>query len=218
MFSLIVAVGAQNVYVLRQGLRREHVLPVVLICAASDAVLVLAGTAGLGYVVSSMPWLIVVARWAGAASLVLYGVLAARRAWRTGGEALLADAAPADTASASAGGGAGDGGSGRTATLTRSPLAPVVLATLAFTWLNPNVYLDTVLLIGSIAATHGDQRWLFAAGAIVASVVWFFGLGFGARHLGRWLRTPRAWRILDTAIAAILVVMGVSLVLPLFTG
>src|SRR5690606_37396414 len=125
MFSLIVAVGAQNVYVLRQGLRREHVLPVVLICAASDAVLVLAGTAGLGYVVSSMPWLIVVARWAGAASLVLYGVLAARRAWRTGGDALLADAAPADTASASAGGGAGDGGSGRTATLTRSPLAPV---------------------------------------------------------------------------------------------
>jgi L-lysine exporter family protein LysE/ArgO len=212
MFSLIIAVGAQNVYVLRQGLRREHVLPVVLICAASDAVLVLAGTAGLGYLVKTLPWLIVVARWAGAISLVLYGVLAARRAWKAGGEALLADPAAADGAET-----AGTPAR-RTATLTRTVLAPVILATLAFTWLNPNVYLDTVLLIGSIAATHGDDRWLFAAGAIVASVTWFFALGFGARHLGRWLRTPRAWRILDTIIAALLVVMGISLVLPIFLG
>jgi L-lysine exporter family protein LysE/ArgO len=215
MFSLIVAVGAQNVYVLRQGLRREHVLPVVLICAASDAALVLAGTAGLGYLVKTLPWLIVVARWAGAISLVLYGILAARRAWRSGGEALIADGA--DTpANGTAGLPAAPAG---TATLTRTaPLAPVILATLAFTWLNPNVYLDTVLLIGSIAATHGDQRWLFAAGAITASVVWFFGLGYGARHLGRWLRTPRAWRILDTGIAVLLVAMGIGLVLPVFFG
>ena len=213
MFSLIIAVGAQNVYVLRQGLRREHVLPVVLICAASDAVLVLAGTAGLGYLVTSLPWLVVVARWAGGISLVLYGVLAARRAWKAGGEALLADPAAADGAEPLGATPA------RTTTLTRTaPLAPVILATLAFTWLNPNVYLDTVLLIGSIAATHGDGRWLFAAGAIVASVTWFFALGFGARHLGRWLRTPRAWRILDTVIAAVLVVMGVALVLPVFAG
>ncbi|GAA4478385.1 LysE/ArgO family amino acid transporter [Microbacterium panaciterrae] len=215
MFSLIIAVGAQNVYVLRQGMRREHVLPVVLICAVSDAVLVLAGTAGLGYLVKSLPWLIVVARWAGATSLVLYGVLAARRAWKAGGESLVADPA-AD--SATPGSAAGASRPGGTATLTRTPLAPVILATLAFTWLNPNVYLDTVLLIGSIAATHGDERWLFAAGAIVASGIWFFALGFGARHLGRWLRTPRAWRILDTAIAVVLVVMGVSLVLPVFFG
>ncbi|MBS1673482.1 MAG: amino acid transporter [Actinobacteria bacterium] len=215
MFSLIIAVGAQNVFVLRQGLRREHVLPVVLICAASDAALVLAGTAGLGYLVKTLPWLIVVARWAGAISLVVYGVLAARRAWHSGGEALLADTAPADDA----GSARGSGASGSTTTLARTaPLAPVLLATLAFTWLNPNVYLDTVLLIGGVAATHGDGRWLFAAGAIIASVTWFFALGFGARHLGRWLRTPRAWRILDTAIAALLVVMGISLVLPVFFG
>jgi L-lysine exporter family protein LysE/ArgO len=212
MFSLIIAVGAQNVYVLRQGLRREHVLPVVLICAASDAALVLAGTAGLGYLVKTLPWLIVVARWAGAISLIAYGVLAARRAWKSGGEALLADPSAADESSTG-------GGAAGTATLTRTaPLAPVILATLAFTWLNPNVYLDTVLLIGGVAATHGDGRWLFAAGAIIASVTWFFALGFGARHLGRWLRTPRAWRILDTAIAALLVVMGISLVLPVFFG
>ena len=211
MFSLIIAVGAQNVFVLRQGLRREHVLPVVLICAASDAQLVVAGTAGLGYLIGQLPWLLVAARWLGGISLVVYGIYAARRAWGSNGESLVADASPA----ADAEGGSRTGG---TATATRSRLATVVIATLAFTYLNPNVYLDTVLLIGSIAATHGDQRWLFAAGAILASITWFFALGFGARHLGRWLRTPRAWRILDTGIAVLLVVMGVLLVLPVFTG
>jgi L-lysine exporter family protein LysE/ArgO len=211
MFSLIIAVGAQNVFVLRQGLRREHVLPVVLICAASDALLVVAGTAGLGYLIGQLPWLLVAARWLGGISLVVYGIYAARRAWGSNGESLVADASPA----ADAEGGSRTGG---TATATRSRLATVVIATLAFTYLNPNVYLDTVLLIGSIAATHGDQRWLFAAGAILASITWFFALGFGARHLGRWLRTPRAWRILDTGIAVLLVVMGVLLVLPVFTG
>ncbi|MGN7977856.1 LysE/ArgO family amino acid transporter [Microbacterium sp. 22195] len=211
MFSLIIAVGAQNVFVLRQGLRREHVLPVVLICAASDALLVLAGTAGLGYLIGQLPWLLVAARWLGGISLVVYGIYAARRAWGSNGESLVADASPATDAE-------GGPGAGGTATATRSRLATVVIATLAFTYLNPNVYLDTVLLIGSIAATHGDQRWLFASGAILASITWFFALGFGARHLGRWLRTPRAWRILDTGIAVLLVVMGVLLVLPVFTG
>lgn len=222
MYSLIIAVGAQNVFVLRQGLRREHVLPVVLICAASDAALVLVGTAGLGFLIAELPWLIVAARWLGGISLVVYGILAARRAWRSEGETLVADAAQASGSSPGSGsspaawpGAAIDTG---TATLTRSRLAPVLIATLAFTFLNPNVYLDTVLLIGSIAATHGEARWAFAAGAILGSITWFFALGFGARHLGRWLRTPRAWRILDTVIAALLVVMGVLLVVPVFTG
>jgi L-lysine exporter family protein LysE/ArgO len=210
MYSLIIAVGAQNVFVLRQGLRREHVLPVVLICAASDAALVLVGTAGLGFLIAELPWLIVAARWLGGLSLVVYGLLAARRARRAEGETLVADAAPASAPPSPVGGG--------TATATRTRLAPVLVATLAFTFLNPNVYLDTVLLIGSIAATHGDARWLFAAGAILGSVTWFFALGFGARRLGRWLRTPRAWRILDTVIAALLVLMGILLVLPVFTG
>lgn len=210
MYSLIIAVGAQNVFVLRQGLRREHVLPVVLICAASDAALVLVGTAGLGFLIAELPWLIIAARWLGGLSLVVYGVLAARRAWRAEGEALVADAPPASGSLSAA-----DGG---TATATRTRLAPVLIATLAFTFLNPNVYLDTVLLIGSIAATHGEARWLFASGAILGSITWFFALGFGARHLGRWLRTPRAWRMLDTVIAALLVLMGILLVLPVFTG
>lgn len=204
--SLIVAIGAQNVFVLRQGMRREHVLPVVVICALSDALLIAAGVAGLGVVISAAPWLVVVARWAGALFLLGYGLLAARRAWR-GGEQLRLDDAPAT-------GGAPDGAT--TATATRTALAPVLLTVLALTWLNPHVYLDTVLMLGSIAATHGDDRWLFAAGAIAASILWFTALGFGARYLGRWLRTERSWRILDGIIAVVMIALAISLVAPLF--
>lgn len=209
-FSLIVAIGAQNVFVLRQGIRREHVLAVVLICALSDAALIAAGVAGLGFVLSAAPWLVVVARWAGALFLLTYGILAARRAWR-GGEELGLDTADA-TASGSL------TADGATTTLTATRLAPVILTTLALTWLNPHVYLDTVLMLGSIAATHGDERWLFAAGAIAASLVWFTALGFGARYLGRWLRTPRSWRILDAVIAVVMVSIAISLVLPVLGG
>ena len=211
--SLIVAIGAQNVFVLRQGIRREHVLAVVIVCAVSDAVLIAAGVAGLGFLLQAAPWLVVVARVAGALFLFGYGLLAARRAWR-GGEVLAVDASsPADET--------GTGRSaGGTATATRSGtrLAPVLLTVLALTWLNPHVYLDTVLMLGSIAATHGEQRWLFAAGAILASALWFTALGFGARYLGRWLRTERSWRVLDAVIAVIMVALAVSLILPVFGG
>lgn len=195
--SLIIAIGAQNVFVLRQGIRREHVLAVVVICAVSDAVLIAAGVAGLGYLLESVPWLVDVARWLGAVFLLCYGLLAARRAWRATGDALRV---------------------GETDRADTSRLIPVVLTVLALTWLNPHVYLDTVLMLGSIAATHGDARWLFAAGAIIASIVWFVALGYGARYLGRWLNTPRAWRILDGLIAVIMIVIAVSLVVPVFFG
>src|SRR6478735_8265164 len=161
------------------GLGLSLVLAVVIICALSDAALIAAGVAGLGVVLSAAPWLVVVARWAGALFLLTYGILAARRAWH-GGEELDVDG----TDTASTGASATDGS---TATLTRTRLAPVILTTLALTWLNPHVYLDTVLMLGSIAATHGDQRWLFASGAMAASILWFTALGFGARYLGRWL-------------------------------
>ncbi|MGM7668513.1 LysE/ArgO family amino acid transporter [Microbacterium sp. A93] len=196
--SLIVAIGAQNVYVLRQGIRRRHVIAVVAICALSDAVLIIAGVAGLGYLLESMPWLINAARVLGAVFLFGYGALAARRALRPGGDALRADE-----------------GADRTVT---SALLPVILTALALTWLNPHVYLDTVLLLGSIAATHGETRWFFAAGAVLASAVWFTALGFGARYLGRWLDTPRSWRILDALIAVVMIALAVSLVLPVITG
>ncbi len=207
--SLIVAIGAQNVFVLRQGIRREHVLPVVVICAVSDALLIAAGVAGLGFVISAAPWLVAVARWAGALFLLAYGILAARRAWR-GGEELRVDRAGTDDPAR--------GTNGGTTTATRTALAPVVATVLALTWLNPHVYLDTVLMLGSIAATHGDERWLFAAGAIAASILWFTALGFGARYLGRWLRTERAWRILDALIAVVMITLAVSLVLPVLGG
>lgn len=206
--SLIVAIGAQNVFVLRQGIRREQVLPVVVVCAVSDALLIAAGVAGLGFVISAAPWLVVVARWAGALFLLAYGILAARRAWR-GGEELRVDACEEDPPVP-----AGGGDDAATATATRTRLAPVLLTVLALTWLNPHVYLDTVLMLGSIAATHGEERWLFAAGAIAASILWFTTLGFGARHLGRWLRTERSWRILDGIIAVVMITLAINLVLP----
>ncbi len=209
-FSLIVAIGAQNLFVLRQGIRREHVVLVASICAVSDAVLIALGVSGVGLVLQAVPWLIDVVRWAGALFLIGYGLLAARRAWRPSGEALGSSApAPGPTAASA---GATAATAGATAVATRA--IPVVATCLALTWLNPHVYLDTVFLLGTVANTHGDQRWVFAAGAMAASVIWFFALAFGARYLGRWLGTPRAWRILDAIIAVVMVAIGVSLVLP----
>lgn len=230
--SLIVAIGAQNVFVLRQGIRREHVLAVVVVCALSDAVLIVAGVAGLGFLIATAPWLVVVARWAGALFLLGYGLLAARRAWRGDASGLEVDdrgavapgvggmpapsaaTAPAATSDGGATAGVATAGVATTTRPSRTRLAPVLLTVLALTWLNPHVYLDTVLMLGSIAATHGEQRWLFAGGAVLASILWFTALGFGARYLGRWLRTPRSWRILDAVIAVVMIALAVSLVLP----
>lgn len=185
--TLIIAIGSQNVFVLRQGIRHEHVLPVVAVCIASDAVLITAGAGGLGALVRAVPEVVVAARWAGVAFLLGYAVLAARRALR-GGESLQAD-------------GAGRG----------SGLGAVVATALALTWLNPHVYLDTVLLLGSIAATHGAQAWLFAVGAVVGSTIWFTALGFGARGLGRVLSSARSWRVLDGLVAVTMVMVAMML-------
>lgn len=187
--SLIVAIGAQNLFVLRQGIRREHVFEVALICALSDAALITLGVAGLSAITGALPWLVVVVRWAGAAFLVGYGLLAARRAFVDQGSGTD----PADGPVA---------GSRRT----------VLLACLAFTWLNPHVYLDTVFLLGSVASTHGDGRWLFAFGAMTGSFAWFFALAYGARHLSRWLTGPVGARVLDGFVAVVMLVLGVSLV------
>lgn len=200
--SLIVAIGAQNLFVLRQGIRREHALAVAAVCAVSDAALIAVGVSGLGAVLQAAPWLVDAARWGGAIFLGGYALLAARRALRPSGAALRIEGDPA------APGGAPGGG-----VATRTRLAPVILTCLALTWLNPHVYLDTVFLLGSVASTHGALRWWFAAGAATASVVWFFSLALGARHLGRWLSSPRAWRVLDGIIAVVMLAIAVSLVL-----
>jgi L-lysine exporter family protein LysE/ArgO len=186
--SLIVAIGAQNAFVLKQGLRRSHVLPVVLVCALSDVVLIALGVAGMGALVQRAPVALTVLRWLGAAFLVGYGLLAARRA------VSVRALAPA---------GRGEGS-----------LAAALATCLALTWLNPHVYLDTVLLLGSLASTHGPSgRWLFAAGAMTASMVWFTALGYGARLLAGVFARPLAWRLLDGAIAVTMVALGLRLVL-----
>jgi L-lysine exporter family protein LysE/ArgO len=215
--SLIVAIGAQNLFVLRQGIRREHVLSVVLVCAASDAALIVLGVSGVGLAVATLPWLVTAVRWAGAAFLVGYGLLAARRAWRPSAEALAVDVAgeapPRSARGDSAPGTEHLGAGPVTPRVATAPSLPrVVLTALALTWLNPHVYLDTVFLLGGIANTHGDDRWVFALGAVFASVLWFSALGFGARYLGRWLASPRAWRILDAVIAVVMIALGISLV------
>jgi L-lysine exporter family protein LysE/ArgO len=185
--SLIVAIGAQNAFVLRQGLRRHHVLLVVGVCAISDLALILAGVAGIGTIVERAPTVLVAVRWFGVAFLLGYGLVAARRAVRGGYLEAAADSQL----------------SGR-----------AVLATaLAFTWLNPHVYLDTVLLVGSIASTHGAPgRWWFAAGACAASLSWFTALGFGARVLTPMFRRRNAWRLLDGGIAVVMLTLAALLV------
>jgi len=184
-FALIAAIGAQNAFVLRQGIRREHVLPVVAMCTISDIVLIAAGIAGVGALVTAHPSAINVAKFGGAAFLIGYGLLAAKRAWRP--SALTpSDAAPAR-------------------------LVEVLVTCAALTFLNPHVYLDTVVLLGALANEHADRRWLFGVGAVAASAIWFTGLGLGARRLAGWFTTPRTWRILDAFIAVTMVALGGSL-------
>jgi len=184
--SLIVAIGAQNAFVLRQGIRREHVPVIVAICAASDAVLISCGIGGIGATLGSWPDAITAVAWIGGAFLICYGLLAARRALRP-------SSAHLDP------GGAVDGGRLRAAVFT----------CLALTWLNPHVYLDTVLLLGSIGNGYGARRWYFGAGAAAGSVLWFCGLGFGARALRGLFARPAAWRALDGLIAATMLALGV---------
>lgn len=184
-FALIAAIGAQNAFVLRQGIRREHVLPVVALCALSDVVLIAAGIAGIGALIQAHPAVVDVAKYGGAAFLLCYGAIAAKRAWRPS-TLTPSDAAPAR-------------------------LLDVLVTCAALTFLNPHVYLDTVVLLGALANEHGDGRWLFGAGAATASAVWFTGLGLGARRLAHLFATARTWRVLDGVIAVTMVALGVSL-------
>jgi L-lysine exporter family protein LysE/ArgO len=185
--ALIVAIGSQNAFVLRQGIRGEHVAAVVLVCSVSDAILIAAGIAGVGALLQANPVIVNVVRFAGAAFLVAYGVMAARRALRPG--ALTA--------------------SGRQ---PAAGMGAALSTVLALTWLNPHVYLDTVLLLGSVANQQTqDLRWWFGAGAITASVAWFSALGFGARVLRPFFARPSSWRILDGLVAAVMLTLGLRL-------
>lgn len=184
-FSLILAIGAQNAFVLRQGLRREHVFAVCLTCALSDAVLIAAGVAGFGALAEMVPGLESVMRYGGAAFLLAYGARAFWAAWRGGARM----------------------GEGQRAGSLRTAL----LTCLALTWLNPHVYLDTVVLLGSVSAQY-DNRLGFALGGITASFVFFFSLGYGARILDPLFRRPGAWRVLDALVGAVMWAIAVKLI------
>ncbi|WP_189956242.1 LysE/ArgO family amino acid transporter [Streptomyces alanosinicus] len=185
--SLIVAIGAQNAFVLRQGVRRDAVLAVVGICALSDAVLIALGVGGVGAVVVAWPGAVRAVGIVGGVFLLCYGALAARRVLRPGATGLSTEGEAAGTR------------------------RRAVLTCLALTWLNPHVYLDTVFLLGSLAADRGALRWTFGLGAALASLCWFAALGFGARLLGRFLARPAAWRILDGLVAVTMLALGAML-------
>ena len=184
--SLIVAIGAQNAYVLRQGLRKEHVFVIVAICALSDALLIAVGVAGLGAIIQQLEWLLLLIEAVGGVFLCTYGVKAALRAWKpevlnteTGGKPVR--------------------------------LKVAVGTVLSLTYLNPHVYLDTVLLLGSVAGTYEANRWWFAAGAMAGSIIWFSTLGFGARLLAPVFKKASAWRVLDAILAVVMFTLGMSL-------
>jgi L-lysine exporter family protein LysE/ArgO len=174
--SLIIAIGAQNAFVIRQGLTRRFVFEVAIVSATLDAALILLGTGGLGALIQTVPVLLDIVRWFGVAYLVWFGISSVRRAFASETMSL-------------------DGGSA-------TSRWGIVLSSVTFSLLNPHVYLDTVVFLGSIANQFGPDRWWFALGACIASFLWFFGIAYGARRLSRFVTRPVFWRILDSVIAA----------------
>lgn len=184
--ALIVAIGAQNAFVLRQGIRREHIGVVVAVCMAGDAALILGGTAGVGALVTRFPEALEVLRWGGAAYLLWWAARSFLAAFRP---AVLSVQAPKSKQS-------------------------VLLSAAALTFLNPHVYLDTVVLLGSLANQQGpDARWIYAGGAVTGSVAWFTALGYGARALAGILHNPRTWRLIDVAIGLVMLGLAIKLIL-----
>ena len=183
--SLIIAIGAQNAFVIKQGLLRQHVLLIVLICAISDAVLIFLGTGGLGALVQSNQGLLEVIRWFGVAYLTWFGIKSVKSALTN--QSLQASDSP-----------------------TVSTLK-VATTALALTWLNPHVYLDTVILLGSVANQFDSARWYFAIGASIASILWFTAIGFGARAASKYMSRPIFWKILDSLITVVMFSIAITL-------
>ena len=183
-FSLIIAIGAQNAFVLRQGIRREHVGVVVSICAACDFVLIIAGTLGVGALVTAHPVVLTVFKWAGAAYLLWFAFTSFRSAMHP--QALEMRES--------------------------SPSRSIVLSALAITLLNPHVYLDTVVMLGNLANQHGPDRWWFTLGACLASLIWFPALGYGARALAGPLGRPGVWRLIALVIGMVMIAIAIRLI------
>jgi len=186
-FSLIVAIGAQNAFILRQGLTRQYVYLIVTICALSDALLIALGTFGLGALIQAIPNLLEIMRWLGVGYLTWFGATAVRKALTTNSLTASED--------------------------SQVSLKKTLLLTLGFTFLNPHVYLDTVILVGGVANHFGDNRWFFALGAVIASFVWFFSLGLAASKMAVLMAKPVFWKILDIFIAAVMFSLAINLTL-----
>ncbi|MEM1273541.1 MAG: LysE/ArgO family amino acid transporter [Pseudomonadota bacterium] len=189
--SLILAIGSQNAFVLRQGLRRSHVLAVVLTCAISDAMLIAIGVTSFTKIADMLPWISPVLLVGGAAFLIVYGAIAFRSAVR-GGNALLSAEGVSDA------------------------FWPTIVTCLLLTWANPHVYLDTVVLLGSVASRYGPDAVWFGAGAVLSSFVFFFSLGFGARVLAPFFARPAAWRVLDLGVALVMWAIAAKLLLEIW--
>lgn len=188
--TLIVAIGAQNAYVLKQGIIGRFVVPIIIFCILSDALLIGLGIFGLGFLIESAPWILEVFRWGGGAFLLWYGASAARRVLNPSSMTV-------------------DASSSGPQTLTRA-----LLLAGAMTYLNPHTYLDTVILLGSLANQHGaDGRWIYYAGAVTGSTVWFILLGLGARYLRPLFEKPTAWRVLDALIACVMFFLAFKIML-----
>lgn len=186
--GLIMAIGAQNAFVIRQGLTRKHVLLVVAICGLADAALIALGIGGLGAIITGLPWLLEVVRWFGVAYLVWFGISSLRKVFKN--ESMPTEGSATDSAK------------------------KVALTVLGFTFLNPHVYLDTVILLGSIGNQFGANKWFFALGAALGSLLWFASIGWGARLASRFMTKPIFWKVLDSAIA--LVMFSIALFMAIY--
>ena len=185
--SLILAIGAQNAFVLKQGLLRKHVLIVCLICALSDAILITLGVMGFGEIVLAYPWIELFSKYAGAFFLISYGLISLYSSAKNTHNLL-----PSKD--------------------SKDSISSTVITCLAFTWLNPHVYLDTVIMLGSIS-TQFSETHLFGLGAITASFAFFFSLGFGASKLTIYFEKPSTWQILEVCIGATMIILGINLLI-----
>lgn len=223
--SLIVAIGPQNALLLKQGIRRHAIGVVITICAASDIIMILGGTAGVGFLVDRFPWALTILKYAGAAYLAYFTFLCFRDALTPDGKAIDADATPNKTEEIESFGTSPDtsGGVATVATKTRRVIRRQMqektwlkpaLAAVAICWLNPAAYVDVLVMLGDVANQYGpDDRWLFAGGAICASLVWFPTIGYGAAKFSDVLAQPKVWRVINFAIGCIMIGLTIKLLM-----
>lgn len=209
--GIIIAVGAQNAFIIRQGVARSHILPIIVICIAADMMLISLGTQGMGQIVTSHTAVLTALTWLGALVLALYGVMAFRRVYRR--VRTLRQSADGSTVAQGTTSSSADT-AGTTTPAAENSLKSVVMQCLGFTFLNPGVYLDTIVLLGGIATTYGAHlKWSFATGAMLCSIVWFILLGLMSSKMSRLFRSDYAWIILDSIIGVTMILLACHMVL-----